>query len=487
MISRSCYTLGRGWAASVALLALTVAAPVLAQTAPQENAPPATKPAQTDAPKGTNGDTSKEDLQKQVAEQEKKTTDIEARLQAAEESLIQAEARQEESKIRLYGFSEFGFRKTWINDKSFFKNIQDDSATFLLGSTNLYLEAQPHPKFRSLNEVRFTLYPNGVPGPDLKQSQSATVFDVTSATGRNKVSWSGIVLERAILEWKQSDALKVMAGYFLTPYGIWNVDHGSPTLISSGLPGFYAAEYFPTRLTGLQLLGAVTTGDWELGYRAYLTNGRSRVVFDNQNNKLFGGRLYATWRPTWGTLTVGGSGFSGTYVEKDYAIKFEEADPYSTFHVEATKKIEYSEWGAAADLALDAGSLRIRSEFVANRTDFSNPPAVCPIPTDTKCTLRQPTSIPGTFYPDRTRWDLYGLVAYRLPFLGLEPYVYAEYDRRPDFTSSASAILSGGLNVYLTASARIKLQYFRVLLLDTPKDTTVNNFDLIDARFVIAY
>ena len=481
MISRSCSWLGRGLAASAALLALAVPSLAIAQPKPQETTATPAKPASPDAPpaaKGTNGEATKEDLQKQVADQEKRTADLETRLQSAEESLIQTEARQEESKIRLYGFSEFGFRKSFINDKSFFKNIQEDSATFLLGSTNLYLEAQPHPKFRSLNEVRFTLYPNGVPGPDLKQSQTATVFDVTSSTGRNKVSWSGIVLERAILEWKQSDALKVQAGYFLTPYGIWNVDHGSPTLISSLLPSFYASEYFPTRLTGIQLLGGVTTGDWELGYRAYITNGRGRVVWDNQDNKLFGARLYATWRPTWGTVTLGGSGFTGTYVDKDYAIKFEAADPYATFHVEANKRIEYAEWGAAADLALDAGPLRIRSEWVSNRTDFSNP---------TTTTLRQQTSIPGAYFPDRFRWNVYGLIAYRLPFLGLEPYFYYEYDHRPDFTSVASTIFSEGLNIYLTASARIKLQYNRVLLIDTPNNTKANDFSLFDARFVVAY
>jgi hypothetical protein len=467
---------------TAAVFALVVSTGASAE--PQQGAAPSAKPAATETTAAQPAtadakDTKNDDLHKQVAEQEKRTADLETRLQAAEDAVAQAEARQEDSKIRLYGFSEMGFRKSWVqDDRSYFKNISEDAATFLLGSTNLYLEAQPHPKLRSLTEVRFTLYPNGVPGADFKPTQEATIYDVTSGTGRNKVAWSGIVLERAVIEWKQSDAFKVMVGYFLTPYGIWNVDHGSPTLISSALPGFFAQEYFPTHLTGVQLLGAVTTGDWELGYRAYLTNGRARVLFDNQNNKLLGGRLYATLRFNGGNLTLGASGFTGTYIDKNYALKYNPALPYETFHVESNPVVEYAEWGAAGDIALDAGPFRLRSEIVANRTDYTNG-------------LRAPTTVPGTYYMDRTRFGAYVIGAYRLPWLGLEPYVYLERDHRPDGTSEGSALLSGGLNINLTASARIKLQYYRVLVIDATNDayygTNVNDFNLVDARFVLAY
>jgi hypothetical protein len=430
----------------------------------QSEASPATAVAATKAP----------DIEARLSEQEKRTADLEARLSAAEEAVAQAESKAEENKIRLYGFSEFGFRKAWIDDRSFFNNITEDKSTFLLGSTNVYFDAQPHPAIRSLTEVRFTLYPNGVPGTDFRPTQSATVYDLTSASGRNKVQWSGIVLERSVLEWKHSDAFRVMAGYFLTPYGIWNVDHGSPTLISSSLPNFFALEYFPTRLTGIQFLGSVTTGDWELGYRAYITNGRNRVLFDNQNDKLIGGRLYATARSNWGAFTIGTSGFRGSFIEKTYKINFEQSNPEATFRVTADPFIEYQEWGAAADMALDAGPLRMRSEFVFNRTDYTN-------------NLRASTPSGTSFYADRSRWNAYYLVAYRLPWLGLEPYFYGEFDRRPDTVADRSIVVSGGLNIILTPSAKIKAQYFRSMFLGTHQDTRVNDFDLLDVRFVVAY
>ncbi|MET0591230.1 MAG: DUF4398 domain-containing protein, partial [Polyangiaceae bacterium] len=374
-----------------------------------------TKAGQGDAPPATATAASKSDeLERRLSEQEKRSADLEARLTAAEEATAQVESKAEENKIRLYGFSDVGFRKAWIDDRSFFNNITEDTSTFLLGSTNVYFDAQPHPAIRSLTEVRFSLYPNGVPGTDFKPTQSATVYDLTSSSGRNKVQWSGIVLERSVLEWKASDAFRVMAGYFLTPYGIWNVDHGSPTLISSSLPNFFALEYFPTRLTGVQFLGSFNTGDWELGYRAYITNGRNRVLFDNQNDKLIGGRLFATMRSNWGSFTIGTSGFRGSYLEKNYSISFEQQNPEATFHVDAKPLVEYQEWGAAADLSLDAGPLRMRSEFVFNRTGYPNK-------------FRPPTPSNTGYYADRSKWNAYYLLAYRLPWLGLEPYFYGEF------------------------------------------------------------
>ena len=45
-----------------------------------------------------------------------------------------------------------------------------------------------------------------------------------------------IILERAYIQWSKLDWLGVRVGQFLTPYGIWNVDHGTPTLITMFRP-----------------------------------------------------------------------------------------------------------------------------------------------------------------------------------------------------------------------------------------------------------
>jgi hypothetical protein len=412
---------------------------------------------------------SEPDVAQRLADQEKRNNDLEARLAALEEAAAQTEAQKDDSKIRFYGFGDMGFRKLWLKDDSRFRNIMPDKASFLFGSTNLYLDAQPHPKFRALTEVRFALYPNETVGSDF-QPVSTKIYDTTSATGRNSVTWSGIVLERAQIEYKQSDLLRVMAGYFLTPYGIWNVDHGSPTLISSAMPGFFAAEYFPTHLQGIQLLGSGQVADWEIGYRAYLANSRGKFITDDENGKLFGGRLYATAHlGAKTTLTLGASGYRGSHVEKAYQIAITD-----TFGVASTDKYAYDEWGAAGDVSLDSGPFRLRTEFVFHRIDY-------------RTGQRQPYPMPGTFYPDRSEWDTYVIAAYRLPWLGLEPYVFGDCDRHRTYDNDRGITLSGGLNVYLNPAAKIKLQYLHIMFQGERNGTTRDDFDDLDARFVLAF
>ena len=61
----------------------------------------------------------------------------------------------------------------------------------------------------------------------------------------------GILIERAYMEWKPADWFGVRAGRFLTPFGIWNEDHGSPVLIGVDYPQFMNFNLVP-----LQQLGA---------------------------------------------------------------------------------------------------------------------------------------------------------------------------------------------------------------------------------------
>ena len=62
------------------------------------------------------------------------------------------------------------------------------------------------------------------------------MFDPGNGPGSDTVSWGSIILERAYIQWSKLDWLGVRVGQFLTPYGIWNVDHGTPTLITMFRP-----------------------------------------------------------------------------------------------------------------------------------------------------------------------------------------------------------------------------------------------------------
>jgi hypothetical protein len=137
--------------------------------------------------------------------------------------------------------------------------------------------------------------PVGAPGP----SAVAAPADAEAAAKAAE--------ECAEFEWTLEDKFSVLVGWFLTPYGIWNVDHGSPVLIASSLPDFFASEYCPTHQLGLQLRGQLATGKSSaVGWSAYVSNGRSVGQGDVDGAKNLGGRLRWTLmgdRTTWDSGT----------------------------------------------------------------------------------------------------------------------------------------------------------------------------------------
>jgi hypothetical protein len=102
-----------------------------------------------------------------------------------------------------------------------------------------------------------------------------------------------IILERAQIEWSGAEWLNVKAGYWFTPYGIWNIDHGSPTLIALNEPQFVVFEGFPARQVGIDVNGLFHATAWDFEYHAYVSNGRTLGQQDLTDDKMIGGRLVA--------------------------------------------------------------------------------------------------------------------------------------------------------------------------------------------------
>ena len=485
---------GRGWPTGwlLALVALLESAPATAQpaeetpeAAPEDAAVAAAEKAAADSARDAaeakaaaeRAAATAARLEQRVAQQEQQLVQQQQRMdelqQAAEESAATAEAALDHassiaeeaeaarSRLSIYGFSDMGVKKTWIRDGASWTNVMSDSSTFAMGNVNLYFDARPVPGFRALTEVRFTHYPHGSESGATFQRTDNAVFDINSPTGRNRVAWGGTVLERAWVEWNDYDAFRVRVGYWLTPYGIWNVDHGTPTLISLALPDFFAQEYFPTHQTGVQIHGSVPTGFWELGYHATVSNGRTPGQIDETEDKAFGGRLFARFEDR-NSFTLGASGYRGSYTERTKTLV-----GVTPLQVTAEDSVVYDEYALGADVSTDIGALRFRAEGVMQRLTYQEG--------------ARDEYGPGAAKPDFYRYNLYGLLAYQLPWWGLEPYLYLE--QRLDGLDDVRTY-SAGFNLRFNEAAQVKAQHGYLHFDDRPGH---DNFHFTDIRFVMAF
>jgi hypothetical protein len=395
----------------------------------------------------------------------------------APELLLPADVQEvsEVDPLKLYGFLDFGFNRFFTSKKSQLNFLfPTPASTFLLGNINLFLDANPSPGWRSLVEIRFTNLPHGQErsfatplGGEYERTDTRTT-DFTSTALRSEVVLGSIVIERAWAEYAFADALKLQAGYFLTPFGIWNQDHGTPTLISLLLPAFQADEYVPNRQLGLQLHGSLYAPGWQVGYHAFLANGRGPSQVDLGEEKAFGGRAFATSLGGSVKATVGLSGYHGSVT--DVQKRIVSVDPY---RLEIDEVGHLHEWAAGADTSVDVGPLRVRTEgMVKRRYAAHGKPRLW--------------NAPDAYY-----WDGYVLAAYALPWLGLEPYGYFEVMHSPSDLGDTVLIPSAGLNVHFSPTAQLKTQYGHASFHDfsiesdrTPSDNNVHN---LSARLVVSF
>jgi hypothetical protein len=376
--------------------------------------------------------------------------------------------------FRLYGFIDMGLQKLWTGDDPVVPTLH---TTFVLGNINLYFDFRPAEEWSSLIEVRFTNYPNGTESAGIPlagvdyQRVDTSAADPGNGEGYDLVSWGGVVLERAYIQW-QRDKLGFRVGQFLTPYGIWNVDHGTPTLISLLRPQFVSSQMWPSHQLGAEVFGRfdyVLPGRWAVEYHAYVSNGRTPGVVDLTEDKMLGGRLVAsTTRPQ--PMAFGLSFMHGNYSEQQHNIDL------MTDGIVRPEVVAYAESGLAADASIDLGALRVRSELTLRRVDYE--------------TGKRALSFagPGKYEPDSLRTDIYGLAAYRIPKTRFEPYLYLEAYHLPTPIGNLMAVASVGLNVYFTPSVQLKLQYSHTRWLYTD-DLSIESdvHDFVATKFVMGF
>ncbi|HKO47479.1 MAG TPA: hypothetical protein VJV79_07140 [Polyangiaceae bacterium] len=417
---------------------LTAAEPGAVTTAP------ATAPAVAPAPTTTGPTASSADAE------------AEGKFAAAPESVVDSFATDEGSsdsdtqrKLDLYGFADFTYQRLLIDQDNVWNRTYPGVNSFAVGNLNLYLSSNLGDSWRALAEVRFMYLPNGATKPDGAGNAVRTDTTVLDYTGFSEpIRWGGIRIARIYVEHEFNGLLKLQAGQFLTPYGIWNVDHGSPTIIGIKKPFVVSNQLFPEQQVGLQLYGSYFADPLEIGYHLTLSNGRGPVEYqDFDDAKAFGGRLYMK-TDVLGSLTVGGSFYRGGYYDRSskYVIK----DQGTAIDQEFTTISKYQELSLGVDLKWEYKSWLVQGEAIMNEANFDSggrPRAQA---------LRPPQG----FLPDYRRWGAYGLVGYRLPFVPLMPYVIIQHAYSPDSPSTPPATAyEVGVNYRPTAAVVVKLEY----------------------------
>jgi hypothetical protein len=404
--------------------------------------------------------------------QQKRIDELEARLDEAQTTTDEVP----EDKLKIYGFTDFGLQRIFANEA--FSAITDTETSFVIGNLNVYFDAQPIERWRTLFEVRFTNAPNGnlVIGPTGATRTSTFQFDPHSGVW-DAPMWGGYtVIERAHTDYLASQYFNVRVGNFFSPVGIWNVDHGSPVLIPVTPPQIILQRLYPIRQTGLQFFGSAFAGPWELGYALTLTNGRQELSnFDFDDDKALGGRLFARNEGDVRTQ-VGLSFYRGN--AEDEVVAFSAAGVPST-----SSTWEYDEYMVGADFSLDAGGTRIRAEALVQRQVYE------------PGKREDVFGAIGAKAPDSYRYSGYLVAAQQLPFLGLEPYLLLEGARWPGAIGDTLGVLSGGLNIHFTPVTQLKLQAVRVsfwnLRDERRSDTAVPpdefNHTILTSRLVVAF
>lgn len=353
-------------------------------------------------------------------------------------------------KLELSGFTDFAFianvsKRSDAESKAAYRH-----PSFSIGNLNLYLNAALADSWRLLAEVRFLYLPQGSTNFPQNGGTQVVPYDATAldyADDNRPLSWGGVQIQRAQIDFTPHPLLNFRFGQWLTPVGIWNVDHGSPTVIGVFRPYIIGQGLFPERQTGIQVSGEWTGETNQLGYFATVSNGRgpSDAYADLDNNKGVGGRLF--WNNTaLGSLTLGVSAYKGTYTSsnREYLVE-RPAGVAPKLVTENPITQQYREQSIAADARWDFKGLLLQGEVMQHEVVFNDG--------------YRPAQNGLTFADYRER-GYYVLAGYRTPWLGIMPFVTVEgynFASQP-FVPPANAE-SIGLNVRPEATIVVKLQY----------------------------
>ena len=358
-----------------------------------------------------------------------------ARAQAADEPEAPLAPAADGPTLRLYGFADASYDRYLFGGGSAWSYNFPSNGAFAVGNLNLFLDGQLSERARSLIEIRYTYLPGGAGG-------SLLVSDYTLSN--TKTPWGGIVIERAWVEYAFSDLLTVRGGQFLTPYGVWNVDHGSPALIDVFPPYVITQQLFPSAQQGAEIYGSRQFGAVRAGYDLTISTGRMQSAsndwvggnapYTSNDHRLgWGGHLFLETRAL-GVLRVGASVYTGRYTEGT-----QQGPDFAMVQ-------QYDELALGLDAKWEVERLLVVGEVLRQGVAFTDAGRAA-----LAAKLGQST------YADYVASGGYLLAGYRLPWLGIMPFAMVQRHVPNDTKPHQSLVaITGGLNVRVLPNLVVK-------------------------------
>lgn len=388
--------------------------------------------------------------QKQLDEQAKRLK----KLDVVEKKLDEMEKERDEEKLkklkesggksfkpsfRIFGFTDFSLSRFFPKKGDFMEVATSKDLTFTAVSANLYFASQITRKLSTLLELRFTYLPQGVieeynsytrmngqltPVEDVQFTRKDQT--VSSPVDATYFRLGGLVIERIHADYKVADWLQIRVGRFLTPFSVWNTDHGSPTVIPVCVPYQHRTWFVPLAQTGIYVFGRVfPRDDLYIDYGLTVSNGRGPAdsVMDVDDHKALGVRAKIAYDTPKIKVELGTYGYWGRIKDKEKGYYYDLGTAEMGSVLVTTEHAD--ELIATVDLRVEAYGLLLQSEFAYRRVNYLSPSSG----TTMQRSFGSGFLTEGAIYADFAEWAYFALLGYTLPLKGwlgkmkITPYV----------------------------------------------------------------
>jgi len=347
---------------------------------------------------------------------------------------------QNQSRFDIYGFFDMYLSHAFYDKGSYVGALIPNKTSFMMSRANIYFDSQMTENLNALLEVRFSFLPNGaddtyeiyVNGTHYNDTQYSRV-DTTYRDPATSVSFKtgSIAIERVYLKYTPFDFLKIKAGRFLTPYGIWNVDHGSTVIISPVVPIAENHHLMPSAQTGVMVFGTFYPSDKvSLDYAFTVSNGRgpAESLFDLDSNKGIGLKLGMNANLGKLSMELGAYGYYGKYTDNKKTMYIENTS-LESIKMTATEK--YTEGAVAVHALLKVAGIRLQGEYIYKYAHYTYPSAL-----HSDLSMFLPYN-PEATAPDYNHHAVNALLGYTLPIKNIDtkimPFATAERFARDDY------------------------------------------------------